>query len=151
MGVQNHGSSLVSLRNKTDSYIFTNFSPAFVLVREDLPIRRPKCAAMSICHKGCSCCKFTYLTLTTASSCLSVFFTRFSIFFFIFWTFSLNFDPALFQLGCTNGVIRLYDKAEMQVRCRLPHPAFIGMDPAVASTAELLEIHPKGVKWVDLA
>lgn len=53
-------------------------------------------------------------------------------------------------LGCTNGVIRLYDKAEMQVRCRLPHPAFIGMDPAVASTAELLEIHPKGVNYPDV-
>ncbi|PIO77380.1 hypothetical protein TELCIR_00507 [Teladorsagia circumcincta] len=49
-------------------------------------------------------------------------------------------------LGCTNGVIRIYEKDDLKMRCRLPHPAYIGMDPAVASTAEALEVQPKGVR-----
>ncbi|KAK5964971.1 putative wd40 protein [Trichostrongylus colubriformis] len=49
-------------------------------------------------------------------------------------------------LGCTNGVIRLYEKDDLKTRGRLPHPAFVGMDPAMASTAESLEVHPKGVR-----
>ncbi|WKY11716.1 hypothetical protein Q1695_003354 [Nippostrongylus brasiliensis] len=53
-------------------------------------------------------------------------------------------------LGCTNGEIRLYSTDDLQMRCRLPQPAFIGMDPAVASSAELLEIHPKGVSYPDV-
>ncbi|ETN82918.1 WD domain, G-beta repeat protein [Necator americanus] len=54
------------------------------------------------------------------------------------------------QLGCTNGIVRLYDKQNLNVLCMLPHPAFIGMDPAVASTAELLEVHPQGVTYPDV-
>ncbi|KAK6754316.1 hypothetical protein RB195_013363 [Necator americanus] len=53
-------------------------------------------------------------------------------------------------LGCTNGIVRLYDKQNLNVLCMLPHPAFIGMDPAVASTAELLEVHPQGVTYPDV-
>ncbi|XGW02920.1 hypothetical protein V3C99_014724 [Haemonchus contortus] len=53
-------------------------------------------------------------------------------------------------LGCTNGVIRLYEKDDLKMRCRLPHPSFIGMDPAVASTAEFLEVHPDGVSYPDV-
>ncbi|VDK76417.1 unnamed protein product [Cylicostephanus goldi] len=34
--------------------------------------------------------------------------------------------------------------------CSLPHPAFIGMDPAVASSVELLEVHPQGVTYPDV-
>ncbi|KAK6029041.1 WD domain, G-beta repeat protein [Ostertagia ostertagi] len=54
-------------------------------------------------------------------------------------------DPSLPLSGCTNGVIRIYEKDDLKMRCRLPHPAYIGMDPAVASTAEALEVQPKAI------
>ncbi|KAJ1374693.1 hypothetical protein KIN20_037440 [Parelaphostrongylus tenuis] len=53
-------------------------------------------------------------------------------------------------LGCTNGVIRLYNKDDLQLRGRLPHPAFIGMDPASASSVEALEIQPQQACYPDV-
>ncbi|VDM52202.1 unnamed protein product [Angiostrongylus costaricensis] len=53
-------------------------------------------------------------------------------------------------LGFTNGVIRLYDKDDLTLRGRLPHPAFIGMDPASASSVEALEIQPQQARYPDV-
>uniref|UniRef100_A0A0K0DFZ1 WD_REPEATS_REGION domain-containing protein n=1 Tax=Angiostrongylus cantonensis TaxID=6313 RepID=A0A0K0DFZ1_ANGCA len=53
-------------------------------------------------------------------------------------------------LGCTNGVIRLYDKDDLTMRGRLPHPAFIGMDPASASSVEAFEVQPQQARYPDV-
>ncbi|KJH40493.1 hypothetical protein DICVIV_13550 [Dictyocaulus viviparus] len=52
------------------------------------------------------------------------------------------------KLGCTNGIIRLYDKDNLNIHGQLPHPAFIGMDPACVTSAEVFKFRSHSVWWV---
>uniref|UniRef100_A0A1I7XNU5 WD_REPEATS_REGION domain-containing protein n=1 Tax=Heterorhabditis bacteriophora TaxID=37862 RepID=A0A1I7XNU5_HETBA len=61
----------------------------------------------------------------------------------------LNLTANAVVLGCTNGIVQLYSREDLSPIEKLPHPAYIGMDPAVATSIDMVAHHPDGVGYPD--